>query len=101
MTDAIDASLKPQDDKSGLVERVWVRTSRKRGIMTENPLEGSEVAARSIDRYGVVQRVNGRVTRNREGELVVESWADGIRQETAVPRDASVEVNQKTEPKSL
>ena len=30
------------------------------------------------------------------GELIIESWADGIRQETAVPRDASVDVTPRS-----
>ncbi|AGA31710.1 hypothetical protein [Singulisphaera acidiphila] len=82
----------PQDLDSGLVERNWVRTSRKRGMMTERTLEGEDVSASFLDRLGQLQHVAGKVTRNDAGELVVESWMDGVRQEIAVTRNASVNV---------
>lgn len=38
--------VKPQDRDSGLVERRWVRTSRRGGETTERTLEGEAVTAR-------------------------------------------------------
>lgn len=84
--------VKPQDRDSGLVERSWVRTSRRGGKTRERTLEGEEVAARFLDRHGQLQRAAGKVTRNDAGELVIESWADGERQETPVTREANVDV---------
>jgi hypothetical protein len=49
------------------------------------------VRARFLDAEGQVQTVAGAVKRDAGGGLVVEHWADGIRRETAVPRDASVD----------
>jgi hypothetical protein len=50
------------------------------------------VEARFLDDHGGPHQVAGRVIRNAAGELAVESWSDGVRQETAVPRDASVDI---------
>jgi hypothetical protein len=83
--------LKPEDEASGLVERSWVRTSRKGGILTERTLEGDWVAVRFFDRDGSICQAEGTVCRDEAGTLVVESWADGVRRQTAVPRDASVD----------
>jgi len=88
--------VKPQDRDSGLVERSWVRTSRRGGRVTECTLEGEEVSSRFIDRHGQLLKAEGRVIRNAEGELVIESWADGVRRETAVSRDANVEVKGRS-----
>lgn len=71
--------VKPQDERSGLVERRWVRISRRRGELTERTLEGEEVTARFLDDHASPHRIVGRVIRNAAGEL-------------AVPRDASVDV---------
>jgi hypothetical protein len=54
--------------------------------------QGKDVEAAFLDRNGHLQRVAGRVARSEAGELVVESWVDGVRKETAVTRDASVSV---------
>ena len=32
-----------------------------------------------VDRLGYVQQAAGKVVRNAAGELVVESWAEGVR----------------------
>ena len=85
------------DDKSALVERVCTRSSRRHGELIERPMIGQAVEVEFLDPpgdlFGHVRRVSGIVRRNDAGELVVESWADGIRSETAVPRhDASVTV---------
>lgn len=87
--------VKPQDRDSGLVKRSWVRTKRRGGKTTERTLEGEEVTARFLDRHGQLQRVEGKVIRNAAGELVVESWADGVRKETAVSRDANVDAKNR------
>jgi hypothetical protein len=84
--------VKPQDADSGLVAREWRRTSRRRGQVTERTLEGEHIKAAWIDREGQMQRAAGTVIRNDAGELVVESWADGIRQEVTVTRDASIDI---------
>jgi hypothetical protein len=81
----------PQNQGSGLVERTWVRTSRRAGQLTERTREGETVAAAWIDRQGHLRRAAGTVIRNDAGELVIESRADGVRQEAAVPRDANVD----------
>ena len=84
--------VQPQDKDSGLVERSWVRTSKRGGVLTERPRTGQHVEATFIGTHGHFQQVAGTVTRNDAGTLVVESWADGIRRETAVPLDAQVDV---------
>jgi hypothetical protein len=88
-----------QDHDSGLVNRTWTRTVGKNGkpgrhgVLTENPLTGNEVTASWIDPFaGGVRHANGTVRRNEAGRLVVESWVEGVRRETEVPRDASVDV---------
>jgi hypothetical protein len=79
------------DKDSGLVERIWKRIpGQRRGEPTERPMIGKEINATYLDPYGGLHQAAETVRRNAAGELVVESWADGIRQETAVPRDASV-----------
>jgi len=87
--------VKPEDEKSGLVERKWQRKNRRAGVLTERTLEGEEVKAAWLDRQGHLQRVAGKVMRSESGELVVESWADGVRQETPVSRDADVDVKHR------
>ena len=89
----------PQDADSGLVERTWTRTvgrngkPGRRGVTAEEPLTGREVTAAWIDPHtGELRRAAGAVRRNDAGTLVIESWADGARRETEVPRDASVDV---------
>ena len=42
-----------------------------------------------------MQRAAGKVVRTAAGELAVEGWADGVRQETAVSRDANVDVKRR------
>ena len=81
--------VKPEDASSGLVERSWVRTSRRRGVLSEQTLEGEQIKAAWMEGTGQVRRATGKVIRNPAGELVVESWADGLRQEAAVPREAN------------
>ena len=88
--------VQPQEIDSGLVERTWTRASPSGGELSERPLEGKQVADRFIDPHGQLQHATGTVCRNGAGELVIESWADGLRQETAVPRDASVDVTGVT-----
>ena len=51
--------IKPQDAGSGLVERSWVRTSRKAGVATERTLEGEHVEAAWVDREGQLRRIAG------------------------------------------
>lgn len=87
-------AVQPQDKDSGLVERSWVRTSRRAGKLTETTLEGERVAA-AWQEKNQVERAAGKVIRNEAGELVIESWADGVRRETAVPRDSSVDRNRR------
>ena len=87
--------VQPQDENSALVERSWQRKNRRAGVLTERTLEGEEVKAAWLDRLGHLQRAVGKVVRNAEGELVVESWADSARQEAAVPRDANVDVKRR------
>jgi uncharacterized protein YycO len=84
--------VQPQDKDSGLVERSWVRTHRKGGQLTERTREGQEVEATFQNRHGHVQHAAGTVRRSDAGELVVESWADGVRTQTPVTRDANVDV---------
>jgi hypothetical protein len=84
--------VQPQDEASGLVERRWQRTSRKGGTLTEETLEGQHVKAEWQDRQGHVQRATGKVIRNAAGDLAIESWADGVRQEATVTRHANVDV---------
>lgn len=84
--------VQPQDRESGLVERSWVRRSRRRGELTEKPLIGERVEAIFLDRDGQVQHAAGIVRRDEDGVLAVESWADGIRRRTPVTRDANVNV---------
>jgi hypothetical protein len=88
-----------QDHDSGLVNRTWTRTvgkngkPGKRGVITEEPLTGKGVTASWIDpQAGGVHRAAGTVCRNDAGRLVIESWAEGVRRETEVPRDASVDI---------
>lgn len=89
---------KPQDEASGLVSRTWQRLVGKtgkparRGLMTEQTLEGEQVEAQWLDERGELQRAAGTVVRTDEGQLAVETWADGIRRERTVPRDANVTV---------
>ena len=87
--------VKPEDEKSGLVERSWQRKNRRGGVLTERTLEGEEVKAAWLDGQGHIQRAAGKVMRNESGELVVESWAKGVRQETPVSRDANVDVKHR------
>jgi hypothetical protein len=87
--------VQPQDKDSGLVERKWVRENRKAGVYTERTMEGEQVKAAWLDQQGHVQRAAGKVVRTDAGELAVESWADGVRQETAVSRDANVDVKRR------
>lgn len=84
--------VKPQDKDSGLVQREWVRTSRRSGKVTERTLEGEEVSARFLDQHGQLRQAAGTVRRNDAGELVIETWAEGARKQTLVGRDANVEV---------
>ena len=51
--------------------------------------------AEFLDGQGRLQQAEGTVRRNDAGELVIESWAEGVRQETAVTRDANVDVKAK------
>jgi hypothetical protein len=53
------------------------------------------VKAAWLDQQGHVQRAAGTVVRTAVGDLAVESWADGVRQETAVSRDANVDVKRR------
>jgi hypothetical protein len=87
--------VQPQDENSGLVERKWARKDRKPGVYTERTLEGEQVKAAWLDQQGHVQRAAGTVVRTAAGELAVEGWADGVRQETAVSRDANVDVKRR------
>jgi hypothetical protein len=90
------ADVQPQDKDSGLVWREVVRQRTPRGlgrgVLTEKTMEGEQVEAKFFDKCGHVQHVIGEVLRNASGELVVESWAEGIRKETFVTRDANVDV---------
>jgi hypothetical protein len=87
--------VQPQDENSGLVERKWARKDRKAGVFTERTLEGDEVKAAWLDQQGHVQRAAGKVVRTAAGELAVESWAGGVRQEATVSRDANVDVKRR------
>jgi hypothetical protein len=87
------------DHDSGLVERTWTRTVGKdgkpgrNGVMTEQALTGKEVTASWIDpNAGGVRHAAGTVRRNDAGRLVIESWAEGVRRETEVTRDANVDI---------
>ena len=83
--------VQPQDQDSGLVEREWKRVGRRAGVLTERTLEGKDVKAAWLDGQGQVQRAAGKVIRNEAGQLAIETWADGIRRETTVTRDANVD----------
>ena len=48
-----------------------------------------------LDQKGQLQRAAGKVMRSESGELVVENWVDSVRQESAVPRDANVDVKRR------
>lgn len=72
-----------------LTARIWQQGRKNRH--DQRAIGGEEASARFIDRHGDLQRAAGRVIRNEAGELVIESWSDGGRQETAVTRDANVE----------
>ena len=62
-------------------------------MMTEEALTGKEVNAAWLDpKTRDIQRVTGTVSRNGAGRLVIESWAEGVRQETEVPRDANIDI---------
>ena len=94
MTDGIE----DQDHGSGLVNRSWRRIVGKdgkpgrKGVLTEEPLTGKEVTASWLDpQSAAVLHARGTVRRNAAGRLVIESWADGVRQESEVPRDANVD----------
>jgi hypothetical protein len=86
--------LQPQDQSSGLVERSWQRKNRG-GVSTERTMEGQHVKAAWLDETGQVQRAAGQVVRNEDGQLVLESFADGVRSESAVPRDANVDLTRR------
>lgn len=100
--------VQPQDEDSGLVRSEWVKRVRPDGKRLRKPagdlrrwtLEGEQVEATWLDRHGGPHRVAGTVNRNAASELVVVSEADGMRQETPVPRDANVDVlpRQPTRP---
>lgn len=100
--------VQPQDEGSGLVKAEWVprvRPDGKRrraspGDLRRWTLEGEQVEATWLDRHGGPHRVAGTVSRNAARELVVVCEADGMRQETPVPRDANVDVlpRQQTRP---
>jgi hypothetical protein len=84
--------VREQDKDSGLVERSWVRLSKRHGKLTEHTLEGQPVEAAFLDGEGHPRHVTGPVRRDDAGVLVVESWADCIRRQTPVTRDANVTV---------
>ena len=65
--------------------------SRRPGRLTGRSLEGREVNAVWISRQGI-QRVEGKVKRNEAGELIIESWVEGVTRHIAVPREACLEV---------
>jgi hypothetical protein len=92
MAAARNNNVQPQDRDSGLVARSWVSRSGRRGELTEKPLVGEHVEAAFLNRHGHLQHAAGTVRRDDSGELVVESWADGVRRETFVTRDANVDV---------
>ncbi len=52
--------VKPEDAASGLVERSWVRTSRRGGTLRERTFEGDHVSTAWLDETGKVK------TRRRE-----------------------------------
>lgn len=81
---------KPGDETSGLVEREWVRLSKRGGELTKRTLEGERVKATWQDRHGHMQHAEGTVIRTDAGELAIESRADGVRH--GVTRDANVDV---------
>jgi hypothetical protein len=83
--------VQPQDQDSGLVQRKWQRVGRRAGVLTERTLEGETVKAAWLDGQGQVRRAAGKVIRNEAGQLAIETWADGIRRETTVTRDANVD----------
>jgi hypothetical protein len=84
--------MKPGDETSGLVSRSWRRLGRRRGELAEETLEGETVTARFLGGHGGMTQVTGTVGRDAAGELVVTGWADSVRRETAVPRDAQVDI---------
>jgi hypothetical protein len=92
--------MQPQDAESGLVKRAWERTTKRRGTLTETPLEGQQVTTRFLDEHGGLQHAAGIVTRSAAGELVVESRENGAVKETRVPRDASVDITPRLIPPS-
>jgi hypothetical protein len=87
--------VKPQDQDSALVERKWQRKNRRAGVFTDRTLEGDEVKAAWLDQQGHLQRAAGKVTRSESGDLVVESWADGVRQDKSPPLCALDILKQK------
>ncbi len=89
--------VQQKDKDSGLVEREIKRERTPRGKLlpgklTERTLEGQQVEATWQDRQGQVQHAAGKVIRDDAGQLAIESWADGVRQEATVTRDANVDV---------
>jgi hypothetical protein len=89
--------LRPSDENSALVERSWVRRTKRGGELTERPMTGQEVEATFLDPHGGLHHVAGTVARGATGGLVVRSWADRMLKETAVPRDASVSRVRRSE----
>jgi hypothetical protein len=69
--------FKEPDSGSALVAREWVRRAKRRGDLTQRPLEGEPVDATFLDPHGGLHHTAGTVRRNEAGELVVESWANG------------------------
>ena len=67
--------FKPQDERSGLVERNW---TRELGL-TERTLEGKKVKATFLDPEGCLQQATGKVGRNAAGVLVIKSRGEGWR----------------------
>jgi hypothetical protein len=88
--------VKPQDERSGLLERTWVRRTDRTGDLTERSLEGEQVQARFLGEQGRLHDVAGEVARTPEGTLVVEGWTNGARRQTFVPRDAHVDMIGRT-----
>jgi hypothetical protein len=90
--------VKPRDETSGLVARSWERKhcKDKVGVLTERTLEGQPVEATWQDRHGQVQHAAGTVVRTDAGELAIECWAKGVRQQTPITRDANVDVRGRT-----
>jgi hypothetical protein len=85
--------VQEQDRDSGLVTWTSLRPAPgKRAVTTGETLEGEEVKATWMDRHGHVQHSTGEVVRTDRGELAIESWADGVRRQDTVTRDANVDV---------